>query len=165
MAENCNYNIKNNGKIYHGDYLYKTQGLSSTLAYIKTNQGYFDISRNAYIYNYMDHLGSVRLSFWNNGSGTLEVIEESNYYPFGLQHEGYNKAAIPSDYLYKFNGKELQDEIGMYDYGARYYMPVIGRWINVDPLAETTPNWSPTPTALIILSDLLTQQGCRMRIG
>ena len=37
---------------------------------------------------------------------------------------------------YKFNGKELDPQTGYYYYGARYYDPVISRWLSVDPLAE-----------------------------
>ena len=44
-------------------------------------------------------------------------------------------------YKYKYNGKELQ-ESGMYDYGARFYMPDLGRW-GGDPLAEMMRRHSP----------------------
>ncbi|WP_346983967.1 RHS repeat-associated core domain-containing protein [Chryseobacterium sp. POE27] len=97
------------------------------LQFVPTSEGYFDFVKNKYIYNYVDHLGNTRLSYFNNGS-SIEVLEENNYYPFGLKHEGYNVLAGNSAYQYKYNGKELQTETGMYDYGARFYMPDIGRW-------------------------------------
>jgi len=39
---------------------------------------------------------------------------------------------------YKFNGKELDKETGLYYYGARYYSPRESIWLSVDPLAEVT---------------------------
>jgi len=44
---------------------------------------------------------------------------------------------------YKFNGKELDNETGMYYYGARYYEPRLSVWMSVDPIAEKYPNMSP----------------------
>ncbi|SEH33975.1 RHS repeat domain-containing protein, partial [Chryseobacterium culicis] len=94
----------------------------------------FNVETGKYVYNYIDHLGNIRLSYAKNGAGT-EIIEESNYYPFGLKHEGYNVLLGNSAYKYKYNGKELQ-ESGMYDYGWRQYMPDIGRWMQTDPLIK-----------------------------
>src|SRR5690606_1939717 len=76
----------------------------------------------------------------------LQIIEENNYYPFGLKHNGYNNISPPNSvYKYKFNGMELQDELGLnvYDFGARNYMPDLGRWANIDPLAEASRRWTP----------------------
>jgi len=47
-----------------------------------------------------------------------------------------------SYFNYKYNGKELQ-ETGMYDYGARFYMPEIGRWYGMDQLSEMYHSLSP----------------------
>ncbi|MGG5209933.1 DUF6443 domain-containing protein [Chryseobacterium sp. MIQD13] len=116
------------------DYLDGFQYENGTLKFLPTAEGYFNFETGKYVYNYTDHLGNTRLSYFKNGAGA-EIIEENNYYPFGLKHEGYNVLSGNPAYKYKYNGKELQ-ETGMYDYGARMYMADIGRWGVVDPLAE-----------------------------
>ncbi|WP_426049166.1 RHS repeat domain-containing protein [Chryseobacterium sp. NFX27] len=112
-----------------------------TLKFAPTSEGYFDFEKNKYIYNYIDHLGNVRLSYFNNGA-MLEVVEENNYYPFGLKHKSYNSLPGNYSYQYKYNGKELQ-ETGMYDYGARMMMSDIARWGVIDPAAEYFPDITP----------------------
>ncbi len=105
---------------------------------------YIQVYENRYIYQYRDHLGNVRVSYTKNSAGVLEITDVNNYHPFGLNHiEGQISKGKLGGYLsYKYNGKELQ-ETGMYDYGARMYMPDLGRWGVVDPLAETSRRWSP----------------------
>ena len=121
------------------------------LSFFPTAEGYYDYENMRYIYQYKDHLGNVRVSYVRNGAGALEVMDTNDYYPFGMSflkpptRTVYDPMAIP--YNYKFGGKELQ-ETGMYDFGARMYMPDLGRWGVVDPLAETSRRWSPYNYAL-----------------
>ncbi|WP_223609648.1 RHS repeat-associated core domain-containing protein, partial [Chryseobacterium sp. OSA05B] len=75
--------------------------------------------------------------------GSAEVLEENNFYPFGLKHEGYNALTGNPAYNYEYNGKELQKETGWNDYGARMYMSDIGRWGVIDPLAEQYRRFTP----------------------
>ncbi|RQO42321.1 hypothetical protein DBR39_00140 [Chryseobacterium sp. KBW03] len=100
--------------------------------------------KNYYIYQYKDHLGNARISFARNSAGALEITDANDYYPFGMNHLKTGNAFFGSGTYknYKYNGKELQ-ESGMYDYGARFYMPDIGRWGVVDPLAEKMTRHSP----------------------
>ena len=65
------------------------------------------------------------------------MIQTDDYYPFGLTYNSYSRENnVKQDYLY--NGKEKQDELGLdwLDYGARMYMPEVGRWGVVDPLSD-----------------------------
>ncbi len=132
---------------YLDGFQYESKQVSSNtpvvaLKFVPTAEGYYNFENNKYIYNYTDHLGNVRLSYFKNGT-SAEVLEQNNYYPFGLEHEGYNALAGNPAYKYSYNGKELQTESGMYDYGARMYMADIGRWGVVDPLAEKMTRHSP----------------------
>ncbi len=117
----------------------------TNLEFLPTAEGYVEPvgSSYKYVYQYKDHLGNVRVSY----DKTLAIQEENNYYPFGLKHAGYANtiSSTNSALKYKYNGKELQDELGlnMYDYGARNYDPAIGRWMNIDPLAEKHLEISP----------------------
>jgi RHS repeat-associated protein len=142
---------------YLGGYQYKNavrQFFPTAEGYVKATVSGTTYNYN-YIYNYTDHLGNVRLSYTKVGSNPV-ILEENDYYPFGLKHQGYNAElyTVNSGSLvgllkpfnnYKYNGKELQDELGlnMYDYGARNYDPALGRWMNIDPLAEVSRRWSP----------------------
>ncbi|QAA81971.1 hypothetical protein EI546_09655 [Aequorivita sp. H23M31] len=74
-----------------------------------------------YVFQYKDHLGNIRLSYSDtDGDGSIEpraeIIEEHNYYPFGLE---------------------------IYEMDFRQYDPAIGRFTSVDPLAEKAPDWTP----------------------
>ncbi|WP_143885676.1 RHS repeat-associated core domain-containing protein, partial [Chryseobacterium binzhouense] len=71
-----------------------------------------------------------------------EIVANNTYYPFGMLFDHNVQANNANAYKYKYNGKELQ-ETGMYDYGARFYMPDIGRWGVVDPLSEKYTRMSP----------------------
>uniref|UniRef100_UPI0016266769 polymorphic toxin-type HINT domain-containing protein n=2 Tax=Chryseobacterium lathyri TaxID=395933 RepID=UPI0016266769 len=121
----------------------KKGGTNLILKFVPTAEGYYNFENNKYIYSYTDHLGNVRLSYSKNLSGSAEVLEENNYYAFGLKHEGYNALAGNPAYSYGYSGKELQKETGWGDYGARMYMSDIGRWGVIDPLAEQMRRYSP----------------------
>jgi len=66
-------------------------------------------------------------------------------YTFGLKHKGYNNVITGRDHKYGFGGKEYNDELGLdwYDVSARNYDPALGRWMNLDPLAEKMRRHSP----------------------
>ena len=141
---------------YAGNYIYEDNGTTEELKFFNQPEGYVEPTVTSsgvemnYIYQYKDHLGNIRLSYKNTGtisSPVLEIQEENNYYPFGLKHKGYNNVITSTNIAlkYKFGGKEYQDELGLdwYDITARNYDPALGRWMNIDPLAEQMRRHSP----------------------
>ena len=147
---------------YAGNYIYK----NGNLEFFNHPEGYVepeDGGSFSYIYQLKDHLGNIRISFADkdrdghidvlrnntdqDGDGDLaqEILQEKNYYPFGLKHKGYNQTITGREHNYGFGGKEEQDELGLgwIDITARNYDPAIGRWMNIDPLAEQMRRHSP----------------------
>jgi len=112
------------------------------LDFVPTAEGFYSFTENRYIYQYRDHLGNARVSYAKDSQGNLQITDTNNYYAFGMNHIGGMKSMLGGYQSYKYNGKEIQ-ESGMYDYGARFYMPDIGRWGVVDPLAEKMTRHSP----------------------
>tara|TARA_B100000780_G_C21125393_1_gene456488 strand:- start:5558 stop:6412 length:855 start_codon:yes stop_codon:yes gene_type:complete len=72
-----------------------------------------------------------------------------NFYPFGLKHKGYNNVVSSNGNSvanrFGFGGKELSEELGLnwHDFSARNYDASLGRWMNLDPLAEQMRRHSP----------------------
>ncbi|SHN37595.1 DUF6443 domain-containing protein [Mucilaginibacter sp. OK098] len=93
-----------------------------------------------YEYNLGDHLGNSRLSFDTYG-GSISTVQQDDYFPFGYEISRGSIVSPKNKYLY--NKKELQDDLGQYDYGARFYDPVIARFTTVDPLSEKNRRFSP----------------------
>ncbi len=116
---------------------------TAELQFFPTAEGLYDYKTKKYIYQYKDHLGNVRVTYKNN-NGAPQIVDQNDYYAFGMNIAGENTAIFNtgSYYNYKFGQKELQEN-GFYDFGARMYMPDLGRWNSIDPLAEEMRRHSP----------------------
>ncbi|QQS36968.1 MAG: RHS repeat protein [Ignavibacteriales bacterium] len=107
-------------------------------------------------YYIKDHLGNIRIVLDKVG----EVVSAQDYYPFGeiISSRSHVTGASIND-KYKFTEKERDTESN-YDYfGARYYDSELGRWLQVDPLADKYPGWSPYNYCLNAPLDLIDPDG------
>jgi len=153
------------------DYLDGFQYTDAKLNFFPHAEGYVKVTlceeceqqyqvRFNYVYNYLDHLGNIRLSYGIDPKDKiLKIMEENHYYPFGLKHTNYNVdklilvkdeeeakysklKQLPSgqqiEYKYKFQSQERQDELGLNwdSFKWRNYDYAIGRFMSIDPLSE-----------------------------
>ena len=89
-----------------------------------------DTTKEETFFYHSDHLGST--SYITDDKANITQYDA--YLPYGelLVDEHSSTEELP----YKFNGKQFDEETGLYYYGARYINPVTSLWYGVDPLAE-----------------------------
>jgi len=94
------------------------------------------ITGSSVLYYHADHLGGTNVL--TNSTGVKKELIE--YMPFGeyARHEMYGSSSEVA--WFYFTGKPLDDETGLYYYGARYYDPSIGRFITPDLLVQAPGN-------------------------
>ncbi len=119
------------------------------------DNGYYDFAEARFVYCIKDHLGTPRVWFTDvNGDGVIkaddDVLETRTAYPFGMFAFGSKAEGYESDRR-DFTGHELvgatNDQASRYqsvlDAGARTYLPGLGIFAQVDPLADQMPSYSP----------------------
>ena len=119
-----------NNYYYCSNLVYNNDRLSTILF----DGGYASVDESGGIVMHFyvkDHLGSNRLVV--DGNGNIEEV--NHYYPFGALMG--DRCGVSRN-KYKYIGKELDTMYGwnMQDHEARWYDPVLGRWMVTDPLQE-----------------------------
>ena len=96
-----------------------------------------DTTKEETFFYHSDHLGST--SYITDDKANITQYDA--YLPYGelLVDEHSSSEDLP----YKFNGKQFDEETGLYYYGARYMNPMASIWYGVDPLAEKYVRTSP----------------------
>jgi len=96
------------------------------------------VDNNGYVFYYLDdHLGSTRLLVKEDG--TIQD-KYSRYLAFGAD----GGSSVVVDQKYRYTGKPFDEDggIDIYYYCARYYDPLVGRFLAVDPMQNKYPEWS-----------------------
>jgi len=95
------------------------------------------LEKDLYFYH-PDHLGSTNYVTDTNG----KLYQHLEYFPFGETwvEQGSDTQRIP----YLFTSKELDEETGLYYFGARYYDPRTSVWQSADPILGAYLGTSPS---------------------
>jgi len=107
----------------------KKTGIIKRLTDTTTSSGVNPPVEKVEFFYHGDHLGSSNMITDSYGA----VYQHLEYFPYGETwvEEGGSNGNTPG---YKFTGKELDPETGLYYYGARYYDAVLSKWVSADPI-------------------------------
>jgi len=110
---------------YVGDHLEITDGVATKYVFAG-DMRIAKITDSGIHFYHKDHLGSSTAMTDANGT----TVETAEYMPFG--HERLHTGLVASNY--KYTDQELDPETGLYNYGARLFDPIMGRFITPDTI-------------------------------
>ena len=100
-----------------------------------------------YEYYHTDHQGNLRLTYSDLDADTKidplsEVLQMTNYYPFGMEHQGHGWTFIGPENLEKFQGQESHPDfdLNFSEFRWRSHQSDLGRFTSIDPLSEFYPH-------------------------
>ncbi|MDP1678679.1 MAG: SpvB/TcaC N-terminal domain-containing protein [Candidatus Nitrotoga sp.] len=85
-----------------------------------------------YRYQYSNHLGSAALEL----DDQAQIISYEEFHPYGTTAYEATRKQTEVPKRYRYTGMERDEESGFGYHGARYYLPWLGRWGSVDPIAR-----------------------------
>ncbi len=140
-----NNNILGTQTDYIDGFVYLTVSGTTTLSYFPMPEGrVLNNGGGTYKQEFVitDQQGNARLSFQDNGSGVAVVKQETSYYGFGMQlpNSPVGLPTPPNRQLYNGGSEWQNDYSNLPDYYQTYnrnYDAALGRWIAVDPVAES----------------------------
>jgi len=110
---------------------YEKRGGVGIIHLFAGNQRIASVRSDGTQYYHPDHLGSS----WIVTDGNGAIKEKNEFYPFGTYLDSFTSYPFPAA-NYTFTGKEEDDEVGLYNYNARLYDPVLGRFISPDSIVQ-----------------------------
>ena len=108
---------------------------NNQLQYVLEEGGFISCESSTPRYHFFlrDHLGSNRVVATHTG----QVEQRNMFYPYGASRaDCWSDSAMVQ--RWKYSGKELDNFQGLhcYDYGFRWYDPIVCRWTTPDPMRE-----------------------------
>lgn len=93
-------------------------------------------SVNQILFYHGDYKGSESLIFAPN----QDFVQGIDYWPFGAVRANLVNGNYLVDVRHKFTDQELENDLGLYYYGGRWYDPETGRFISPDPFVQAPKN-------------------------
>ncbi|MEO1253298.1 MAG: DUF6443 domain-containing protein [Bacteroidota bacterium] len=131
---------------FDSDMQYVTSGFKAITTASKNNSSRVELDafiadQDGYILLYLSNetMGSMMNVSWDYfkvNQIKTNVVSTQDYYPFGLQFNEYKRTASIKNFMNTFQDQEYEEETGWVKFKWRNHQPDIGRFFNVDPLAE-----------------------------